>query len=91
MSHSTGHGRTIYNCELCKRPRCKHLKSCPSCQGLVFQYDPPVRGHATANNAWLCARCPAIVCMWCYHVHTVVCFAAEFRRPDREEERRIEV
>lgn len=75
MSISTGQSRVLYDCDICHRPKCAHLKSCPSCKRHVFQYSPAVRGEPSSNGAWLCLRCPTIVCVWCYHEHTQKCFA----------------
>jgi hypothetical protein len=44
---------------------------CPSCNVVVEQASPPVRGPANdGSEMWLCLKCPAAVCVWCYHGHT---------------------
>ena len=44
---------------------------CPNCGEQVEQHSAPKRGPAMdGSEMWLCLKCPAIVCVWCYHVHT---------------------
>lgn len=44
---------------------------CPSCGSRVELNSPPVRGPANdGSEAWTCLRCPAVVCVDCYHEHT---------------------
>ncbi len=44
--------------------------SCPTCSGRVELNSTPVRGNASdGSEAWVCTRCPAIVCVDCYHEH----------------------
>lgn len=46
------------------------LIECPNCDREVEQQSPPVRGPGSgANDAWLCLKCPATVCCWCYIKH----------------------
>lgn len=43
---------------------------CPSCGHDVEVRSAPIRGHANdGSEAWVCLRCPAIVCVCCYHEH----------------------
>ncbi len=45
--------------------------SCPNCNQLVHQASAPKRGPSMDNSeAWVCLKCPAVVCVHCYHVHT---------------------
>jgi len=44
--------------------------ACPTCSKEVELNGPPVRGpDQRGNKAWECMKCPAIVCVHCYHVH----------------------
>lgn len=44
--------------------------NCPTCQNPVELKSAPVRGHANdGSEAWICLKCPAIVCIDCYHGH----------------------
>jgi hypothetical protein len=42
---------------------------CPSCCEQVEQHRPPSRGDANAGDAWVCMRCPVVVCVACYTQH----------------------
>ena len=44
--------------------------NCPTCSELVEQHRAPKRGDSGAGDAWVCLRCPAIICVACYTLHT---------------------
>jgi hypothetical protein len=45
--------------------------NCPNCGEAVVQVSAPKRGPAMdSSEMWLCLKCPATVCIHCYHVHT---------------------
>jgi hypothetical protein len=45
--------------------------SCPTCNASIEQNSSPVRGPTNdGSDAWVCLKCPAVVCVWCYHEHT---------------------
>lgn len=44
------------------------LIKCPSCDHLVEVTTPPSRDDPH-NDAWVCFKCPAVVCAWCYVQH----------------------
>jgi len=44
---------------------------CPNCGEKVVQVSAPQRGPANdSSEMWLCLKCPATVCVHCYHEHT---------------------
>lgn len=43
--------------------------SCPNCGNLVEQRRPPSKNDAGAGDAWVCWKCPSIVCVGCYVQH----------------------
>ena len=44
---------------------------CPNCGRDIEQSSPPKRGPSMDNSeAWVCLKCPVVVCVWCYHDHT---------------------
>ena len=46
------------------------IVACPSCGEKVDQTSAPKRGPTMdGNEMWLCLRCPAVVCIHCYHDH----------------------
>jgi len=45
---------------------------CPNCREEVELKSAPIRGHASdGSDAWVCLKCPAIICVECYHDHGV--------------------
>jgi hypothetical protein len=43
---------------------------CPTCGSQVELNSSPIRGPANdGSEAWVCLKCPAIVCVDCYHGH----------------------
>lgn len=44
---------------------------CPTCGSEVELKSQPIRGPAgDGSDAWVCLKCPAIVCIDCYHQHS---------------------
>ena len=44
---------------------------CPNCGEQVVQVSAPKRGPAMdSSEMWLCLKCPATMCVHCYHDHT---------------------
>ena len=45
--------------------------SCPNCSEPIEQNSAPVRGPVhDGSEAWVCLKCPTVVCVGCYHTHT---------------------
>lgn len=45
--------------------------ACPTCDSQVELKGAPVRGNANdGSEAWVCLKCPAVVCIDCYHEHS---------------------
>jgi hypothetical protein len=45
--------------------------TCPSCSNPIEQNSPPVRGPVSdGSEAWVCLKCPAVICVACYPQHT---------------------
>lgn len=56
---------------------------CPSCNEHVDQAAPPSRTPTPGNDAWLCLRCPATVCVCCYVQHTEATHPEMYRPHER--------
>lgn len=43
---------------------------CPNCCAVVEQNRPPAKNDPGAGEAWICFKCPAVICVACYMNHT---------------------
>lgn len=43
--------------------------NCPNCSSAVQQHRPPVKNDPGAGEAWVCFKCPEIICVCCYIQH----------------------
>lgn len=44
---------------------------CPTCSNVIIQNSHPIRGPCgDGSEAWLCFKCPAVICVYCYMQHT---------------------
>lgn len=43
--------------------------NCPNCNSAVQQHRPPAKNDPEAGEAWVCFRCPSVVCVCCYVSH----------------------
>jgi len=43
--------------------------NCPNCNAAVEQHRPPVRNDPGGGEAWVCFKCPVVICICCYIDH----------------------
>jgi len=43
--------------------------NCPGCDAKIEQHEAPTKLNSR-GEAWICFKCTAVVCVWCYMHHT---------------------